>query len=196
MKRACDTCETVGRVLTMVPGNTGEPVEALVECPDCGGVGTYETDEPEVDEHDVETCEDDHEERWRRPRLPVRLYRRVRWRVRYVRNLWRDRNATTIAAYIVVNRNIVADEPQLRALLNRDLMDNLEAVAFPLGWRWTDVRWAWANLRRSLRGRAPLPLPYEVLTDVSMRTENGFFERNEVMILAERRRRAIVVETP
>lgn len=31
----CSTCEGAGEVVTMVPGSTGQPVEGVVDCPDC-----------------------------------------------------------------------------------------------------------------------------------------------------------------
>lgn len=34
-KPFCDTCEDEGMVMAMVPGPTGQPVEALIYCPDC-----------------------------------------------------------------------------------------------------------------------------------------------------------------
>ena len=172
-RRTCDTCEGKGEVLDMVPGSTGEPVEGVVECPDCED-GTYV--------------------------VPTRLdllRRDVRSRVTYARSLWRDRNATAVAAYVYAHRNVLDDEPRLRGLLDHELREQIDAVRTPLGWRKVDLRWSLLNAWRAVRGRDPLPLPYDVITDVSVRDDSGlgeFFHRpqNLLMILAERHRRWIV----
>jgi len=140
-----------------------------------------------VTEHDVETCEDDHEERWTlRQRLRDR-YRRARWSIAAARQTWRDGNATVVGAVVMAHPGMLDDEPRVRALIDTDLRAKMEAVR-PLGWRKADALWALRNLRRALRGEEMLPVPYEVVVEVEADRYSAL-DRNLTAIRATQRRR-------
>jgi len=181
-RRTCDTCEGGGEVLTMVPGSTGEPVEGMVECPDCQGEGSY-----------VDPSLLDRTIGGRRADQLRALRRRSERRVDAARELWRDRDAQTVGAYVHAHRNLLQDEPRLRATIQGDLAHRLAAVT-PLGWRRVDLRWALENARRAVRGEAMAPLPYDEVATISMSDQNpmledsDYFIRGQIVILGERRR--------
>lgn len=174
----CDTCHGEANVLAMVPGSTGEPVEGMVECPDCED-GYIEL--PDRFERLVGV------RRAERIRRPVR---RAQRRVEWARQRWAERDATTVGAMVTTHRAVLDDEPRLRGMIDHELRDQLEDVT-PLRWRQADLRWCWENAKRALRGRVMKPLPYDEFVDVRVSTEAaGLFERGQVAIIAERRRKS------
>lgn len=181
-RRTCDTCEGNGEVLTMVPGYTGEPVEDTVDCPDCMGEGSY------VDPSILDRVLGGE----RADRLRAGARRR-KHQLDHARQMWEDRDAQTVGAYVNAHRNLLADEPRLRATIQGDLAERMKR-ATPLGWRRDDLRWALENARRAVRGEAMAPLPYEEVATISMSDQNpalqdsDYFVRGLITILGERRR--------
>lgn len=172
----CDTCHGEAEVLTMMPGFTGEPVESMVDCPDCEGEGWIEV--PDRFERLVGI---ERAERIRRP------YRRAQRRVRWARARWAERDAEVVAAVTYAHPSVLDDEPQLRGMIDHELLSQLQDVT-PLRWRVADARLALRNVKRALRGLPPLSPP-DTLTSVEVSREGSVFERNVVAIRAERYRK-------
>lgn len=166
----CERCMGTGWV-------PHESEKDRVDCPDCDGDGWLT--EPDRFERLVGV---DRAQRLRRP-----IWRTKR-RLDAARSLWRDRNATTVAAAVEVNQGVLANEPRFRYVIDNDLRQKLEAIT-PLGWRIYDVRWCWANMKRAIRGQSMADLLYRENIELSVRTESrDFFMRNAAVVLAERRR--------
>lgn len=116
----------------------------------------------------------------RRYRLDRRLDRARHWRTlaREHRD-WKSGRVTTSAAWQVVHRSALDDQPMLRSIVQNELMHQLRDFT-PLLWRLDVIRRAW---------RGDLEDPYEYPTSVAVQDHNpDLFERNAVMLLAERRR--------
>src|SRR4051812_43098957 len=102
---------------------------------------------------------------------------------RRVLALWRDRHATGVAASVIVEKTMLADEPRLRGVVDGDLRRQVMEAPVPLGWRWTDARWALRSLGRAVIGHAPDPPPYdEKITVQIVSGDTGLFERNRARI--------------
>jgi hypothetical protein len=173
-RRTCDTCEGYGEARSAI-----DDTEA---CPDCQGEGSYA--DPSILDRTLGGARAD------RIRAGARRRRRQLDRAR---QLWHDRDATTVAAYVYAHRNLIEDEPRLRATIQGDLMHRL-AEQTTLRWRAQDARHALENARRAILGQPPEPRPWEDVVTVSMSDQSpaladfDTFARGQLVILAERRR--------
>lgn len=167
----CETCNSTGRVWVVdaFAGDEYRELRHTEECPDCQGSGYVTTLGPI--------------ERLVPPSVRVR-YSQVRRKARSARQMWRDRNADVVAAVVHVDKGALADEPQVRSLVDRNLAEQVRALT-PLGWRLADLCWCWQNAKRAVRGR-PMLSPHEERVTVEVRQDG--VERNLAAILAERRR--------
>ena len=145
--------------------------------------------------------EPEHREPTRLDRIRTTVRRRrraIRDRVRHARALWQERHANTVAAYVYAYAEVLTDHPRMRNLIDVELRERLDAVPLPLGWLVVDARWALGNVWRAIRGREPLRLPYEVVTEVRIEEQNAaarfdFYLRGPdfVCVIAERRRKPV-----
>lgn len=129
----------------------------------------------------------------RRYMLDRRLERARHWRALLREHkAWKAGTMTTSAAYTVVHKSALDDEPLVRSLVQNELMHQLRDFT-PLLWRLDVIRRAW---------KGDLEDPYDYPTSVAVRTDHSdFFQRNQAMLLAERRRvpksaRVIRVDAP
>ena len=166
----CDTCKGDGEILAMVPGGTGMPVEDMIECPDCDGVGLI----------------------FAEPKHPHIARIRRGWSI-LVDDLagawrsWQRGGADVVAARITVARDAMLDERQMRLIVEHRLRDGI-AGARSLGWMRADLGWSLRNAWRALTGREMRPVPYEVALTISIIDDPDALVRRQYTVVAEERR--------
>lgn len=177
----CERCEGTGKVRVGDRWSTATcRLIEMGECPDCWGDGVVWKATPldKVRSRLLRTSAGRH-------------YSRARRAINHGRQMWRERDAQTVAYVQEARRALLDDEPRLRSFVENEVKRGVGDEATPLGWRRDDLRWALTNARRALRGQRMLPLDYDEVADLSYSQEGSWFERGAVMFRAERRRRPV-----